>query len=111
MPGKDLSNDHRKTTGEVISPTNHDRSKHRDEPIRNPSNSEIFEPITNRGNRNRVITFDSHWFEIFQPITKRGNRSRVISFDNHWSEIFEPITKRGNRNRVITFDSLWMNSN
>ena len=70
----------------VITPTNHNRSKRRDEPIRIPRN------FIKAREKSRVqgaigFGFSSYWLkkwrEILQPITKHSNRNRVFLFDSH----------------------------
>ena len=73
-------NDSRNTNTEVVTPTNHNRSKQRDEPIN------YLQVGKNR--RYRMIGFGlpSHWLK-------------------NWRDIFKPTSKRSNRKCVITFDS------
>ena len=62
-----FSNDRRKTNIKVITQTNHNRSKQRDEPIRIPSNN--FLVTCPKGGKNRVyemrlvVVSLSHWLE------------------------------------------------
>ena len=81
-----FSNDCRKTKTKAITPTNHDRSRQRDEPITITCNS------LEAREKSRVhgaigFGFDFHWLknwrDSFKPITKRSNRNHVITFDGH----------------------------
>jgi len=81
--------DCRKTKTKAITPTNHNRSKQRNEPI--TIVAIIWNSLKAR-EESRVhgaIGFGlaSHWLknwrESFKPITKRCNRNHVITFDSH----------------------------
>ena len=87
-----FSNDCRKTkTKAIITPTNHNRSRQRDEPI-----TIIFLAILcnllQAQEKSRLhgaidFGFASHWLKdwhkSFKPITKRSNRDHVSTFDSH----------------------------
>ena len=86
-----FSNDCRKTKSKAITPTNHNRSRQRDELITIPSSYITCNSLEAR-ERSRVhgaigLVFDSHWLknwrESFKPITKRSNRNHVFTFDSH----------------------------
>ena len=106
-----FSNDCRKTKTKAITPTNHNRSKQRDEP------SEFLVITCNslkgreksRAHRAIGFSFASHWLknwrESFKPITKRSNRNHAITFDSHlktalrnaecwFGQGFEPASSR-----------------
>ena len=65
----------------AITPTNHNRGKHHDEPITIPSNylklapSAIGSGFTSHSLKN--------WHKSFKPIIKHNNRNNVITFDSH----------------------------
>ena len=67
----------------AVTPTNHNRSRPRDEPITIPSNHR--EKSRVRGAIG--FGFASHWLknwrESFKPITKRSSRNHVITLDSH----------------------------
>ena len=73
-------NDSRNTNTEVVAPTNHNRSKQRDEPIN------YLQVGKNR--RYRMIGFGlpsqwlKNWRDIFKATSKRSNRKCVITFDS-----------------------------
>ena len=81
----------RKTNAKLIAPTNHNRSKQRDEPIRIPSNylqlAQSAGKIRARVQRAVCFAFAFHWLkkwrEIFKRITKPSNCNRVTTFDCH----------------------------
>ena len=78
-----FSNDRRKTETKAITPTNHNRSRQRDEPITVPSN--YLKLAQSAGKITRTWR-DWFWFcfslvENLAPITKRSNRNHVITFD------------------------------
>ena len=86
-----FSNDCRKTKTKAITPTNHNRSRQRDEPITIPGMAVTCNSLEAR-ERSRVhgaigFVYDSHWLknwrESFKPITKRSNRNQVFTFDGH----------------------------
>ena len=68
-------------------PTNHNRSRQRDEPITIPSNYLYLEARENSRVHGAIgFGFASRWLK-------------------NWRESCEPVTKRSNLNGVITFDS------
>ena len=81
-----FSNDCRNTKTKAITPTNHNRSSQRDEPITIPSSycNSLKAQEKSRVHGAIGFGFSSHWLK-------------------NWRESFEPITKRSNRNQVITF--------
>ena len=85
-----FSNDCRKTKTKAITPTNHNRSRQRDEPITMPSNYTCNSLEAREKSRVHGVIgfgFASHWLknwrESFKPITKRSYRNHVITFDSH----------------------------
>ena len=88
-----FSNDRRKTKTKAITPTNHNRSRQRDEPITIPSNTCNSLKAREKSRVHGAIGFgfgfgfDSHWLknwrDSFKPITKRSNCNHVITFDSH----------------------------
>ena len=75
-----FSNDYQKADSKFITPTNHNRSKQRDEPSRISNDyREKWHAIE--------FSFASHWLK-------------------NWGEIFNPITKGSNRNHAVVFDTV-----
>ena len=96
----------RKTNTTVTSPTNHNRSKKRDEPIRIPSSYlrsflKARETLRAQDAIGFGLGFTSHWLknwrEIFQPITKCSNRNQVITFDSHLKTALSSIGGQGDK--------------
>ena len=83
-----FSNDCQKTKTKVSTPTNHNRSRQRDEPITILAITCNSLKAREKSRVQGVIGFGfaSHWLK-------------------NWHESFEPITKCSNCNHVITFDS------
>ena len=81
-----FSNDCRKTKIKAITPTNHNRSRQRDEPITITCNS-LKAREKSRVHGANSFDFASRWWKTwrksFKPITKRSNRNHVITFDSH----------------------------
>ena len=83
-----FSNDCRKTKTKAITPTNHNRSRQRNEPITIAITcSSLKAREKSRAHGAIGFGFASHWLknwrESFKPITKRSNRNHVITFDIH----------------------------
>ena len=82
-----------------MNPTNHNRNKQRNEPIKIPSNYlnllKAREKSRSQGAKG-AIRFGiascrlKNWHEIFKPITRRSHRNRVITFDSHLKTALTP---------------------
>ena len=82
-----FSNDCRKTKTKAITPTNHNRSRQRDEPITilaitcNSLEAREKSRVHGANGFDFASRWWKNWRESFKPITKRSNH--VITFDSH----------------------------